>query len=414
MKIIIYSLNFSPELVGIGKYTGEMVERLAQNPHNQVYVITTPPYYPDWSVQPPYISYWYQKQCINNNLFIIRCPLWVPKKPNGLKRIFHLLTFTFSSFFSIIGLSIQKRPDVIFVVEPTLFILPTTLLASYLANAKTWLHIQDFEVEAGFNMGMLKGKFLQTMILNLETWLMQRFNRVSTISKTMMQRLKKRNIDQNKQIFFPNWVNNNIIKPIQYRSCYRDYLNITNDMIVVLYSGNLGHKQGIEIIIEAARKLKENHKIIFVICGKGSEKKYLEQMTINLNNVKFLDLQPLEKLNELLGMADIHILPQKVEVSGLVMPSKLTGMLSSGRVIIATAFPDTELAEIISQCGLVTQPGDIDALVQAILQLTEDKKLRQRLGNKARLYSETYYSHETILDNFEKQVNRLLNSCQKK
>jgi colanic acid biosynthesis glycosyl transferase WcaI len=155
MRILIYGLNFHPELTGIGKYTGEMVQYLAGQGH-QVRVITTPPYYPYWKVQPPYSAEWYRKEN-TVGITVYRCPLWVPKHPTGIKRLFHLASFAMSSlpvFFA----QINWKPEVVFCVAPALANAPLALLFGKITGAKTWLHIQDFEVDAALNLGLLPSK----------------------------------------------------------------------------------------------------------------------------------------------------------------------------------------------------------------------------------------------------------------
>ena len=104
----------------------------------------------------------------------------------------------------------------------------------------------------------------------------------------------------------------------------------------------MGYKQGLECIVDVAKQLQANSNIIFIICGDGAAREMLEKSADGLQNIQFLGLQPLEKLNQLLNTADIHILPQRADAADLVMPSKLLGMMASGRAVIATANPDTE------------------------------------------------------------------------
>ncbi len=153
-------------------------------------------------------------------------------------------------------------------------------------------------------------------------------------------------------------------------------LAITGRKIMVLYAGNMGQKQGIGILIEVAKKLQCEENIHFLLCGEGAVRAELEQMAIGLPNVSFRPLQPAEKLNDLLNLADIHVLPQRADVADLVMPSKLTGMLASGKAVIATALPGTEVAEVVGSVGRVVPPAQPDELAAAILTLANDPQQR--------------------------------------
>jgi colanic acid biosynthesis glycosyl transferase WcaI len=116
----------------------------------------------------------------------------------------------------------------------------------------------------------------------------------------------------------------------------------------------------------------------------------------------------LDKLNELLNLADIHLLPQRADAAGLVMPSKLTGMLASGKPIVATALPETQEVEVLKQCGLVVAPGEVDALAEAILLLAGDVALRNSYGDKARAFAENHLGLELILSQFERKLKLII------
>ena len=331
MRILIYSINYFPELTGIGKYNAEMAEWLAEHGH-EVTIITAPPYYPWWQVQSPYRFWAYHTEQINK-VKVYRCPLWVPRKPTGIKRLPHLFSFALTSIPLLLS-QFYKRPDVIVVLEPTLFCAPAALVLARLSGTRTWLHVQDFEVDAALGLGLVKAQAVGRAAEKFERWLMNCFDRVSTISDNMLERLSTKGVAQEKSILLPNWVDAQDIFPLPAASIYRAELGIDNDVCVALYSGNLGEKQGLEILLEAARSLQSEARLLFVICGEGVARERLKQMGGDLRNVRWLPLQPMEKLNELLNLADVHLLPQRADVADLVMPSKLLGMLASGRPVL--------------------------------------------------------------------------------
>jgi colanic acid biosynthesis glycosyl transferase WcaI len=200
---------------------------------------------------------------------------------------------------------------------------------------------------------------------------------------------------------FPNWVETDVIYPLVEPSAMRAELGITADKIVALYSGNMGEKQGLEVVLEAARKIIDQRHIQFVLCGDGAARQRLTQAYNGLPNVLWISLQPLERLNDLLNMADTHLLPQRADAADLVMPSKLTGMLASGRPVVATAHPDTQVAEVVKTCGLITTPGDADELAQAVVLLANDAVLRKALGERAREYAVTNLERDAVLEKLE-------------
>lgn len=408
MKILIYGINFKPELTGVGKYTGEMVEWLAQKGH-EVKVVTAPPYYPQWRIGRGYSPYRYRQEK-NNNISIWRCPLWIPASPSGIKRLIHLFSFTASSFPILLYHALLWRPDVIWLAEPPLFCAPQAWLASKLGRAKSWLHIQDFEVDAAFELGLLPKGFIQSFTLNIEKWVMQRFDRISTISNNMIIRLMGKGVCKDKSFFFPNWVDTKKIYPASDKGTIRQELSISDETTVALYSGNMGEKQGLELLIAAASKLSSRPDILFILCGEGGTRERLVKKAEGLENIMFIPLQPIDKLNELLNMADIHLLPQRSDAADLVMPSKLTGMLASGRPIIATADDKTEIARTLEGSGITVPPEDVDALTEAILTLHKDSHLRAKMGKAAREFAVHNLGVDSVLLNFESELIRLVSS----
>ena len=401
MKILIYSANFAPEPVGIGKYSGEMAAWLVSQGH-QVRVIAAPPYYPAWKLDQAYVWPPYRREQLQG-VDVWRAPLWVPKTPGGLVRIVHLLSFAVSSL-PVMLWQTQWRPNVVMVVAPALVCAPTTLLVARLTGAKAWLHIQDFEVDVAFQMSLLKSPLLQRMVLAAERGLLRSFDYVSSISGRMLDRLRQKGVKEHRVRFFPNWVDISHIYPLTAPGNYREALGIKLDTKVVLFSGTMGGKQGLMVIPEAAKKLAHRQDLMFVVCGDGVIKPQLETASIGLGNIKFLPLQPFEQLGQLLGLADIHLLPQSPEAADLVLPSKLSGMLASGRAIIATCLANTEIANVVAQCGLVVAPEDSDALAKAIEQLLDDNEARLHFGKQARLYAEENLARDSVLGRLLEQL----------
>ncbi len=405
MRILIVGINYAPELTGIGKYTGEMAEWLAKHGH-EVRVVTAPPYYPEWHISNAYSAWRYHFEDMNG-VSVWRCPLWVPAKPSGLKRLIHLTSFALSSFPVMLG-QILWKPDVVMAIEPPLMCAPVSLLVSRLAGAKVWLHIQDFEVDAAFGLGILKSNLLRKAVLHLERRLMRSFDSVSTISHKMLEKLIEKGVESDKTVYFPNWADVATIFSLEKESPLRKELGIPADKLVALYSGNMGEKQGLEIVLEAARRLVTNLEIQFVLCGDGAAKATLFEAYGKLPNVVWFPLQPVERLNDLLNMADIHLLPQRADVADLVMPSKLSGMLASGRPVLATAHAGTQVTQIVASCGKVVEPGDVQGFVQGLLELLHSPQVRTTLGAAARQAAHQW-DKSNVLHRFEEHLYGLCN-----
>jgi colanic acid biosynthesis glycosyl transferase WcaI len=407
VKILIYSLNYAPEIIGIGKYNSELADWLIRREH-EVQVICAPPYYPSWKVKLGY-SPWVYRHELHNNTSVWRCPIWIPKSPSGFKRIIHLLSFAIFSLPMLVWRTFKWRPDVIFTLEPPFFCLPSTLLVAKLFNCNVWLHIQDFELDAGFNLGLVPNlKIIRYIIFAFERWLLRQASMVSTISEEMLKLLQSKGVPSKQRVLFPNWVNTQEIAPLDHISQFRSELGLHPDQIICLYSGNLGKKQGLGILIEAARYLQHLPNISFVIAGDGPMQQSLIEQAIDLCNIQFLGLQAQERFNDLLNMADIHLLPQSGETSNLFFPSKLKAMFASGRPVITTANANTQLAQIVTGRGIVVPPDNAFQLSRAIEFLSKDIGLRRHLGNAARHYAVDHWSQDHILSNMGQHLIKLV------
>jgi colanic acid biosynthesis glycosyl transferase WcaI len=422
MRILIYGINFHPEPTGVGKYTGEMAHWLAGR-GNEVRVVTAPPSYPQWRILPGYRAWEYFTENVptqNGNgvstggrfhspstIKIIRCPIWIPKNPLGLKRLLHLASFGLSSAPAILR-QIGWSPDIVLLVEPTLFCSLQALLVARWSGAKAWLHVQDFEVDAAFGLGDFSGFGVRDWAFASERRILSAFDRVSAISKRMVERLSVKGVDASRCILFPNWVDTEEIFPLEGASPFRKELGITESTVVALFAGSMGKKHGLELLVDAAARLSHRHGLRFVFCGEGPSRQLLEEKAKDLPNVTLLPVQPAERLNDLLNLADIHLLPQLADAADLVMPSKLTGMMASGRAVLATALPGTQLFETLESAGIVTPPGEMDAFISGLMRLVDDAPLREQLGQAARKYAVAYLSRDEILPQFECSI---MNVC---
>ncbi|MFI5018739.1 MAG: WcaI family glycosyltransferase, partial [Dongiales bacterium] len=357
MRLLIYGLNHAPEPTGIGKFTGEMAAWLASRGH-EVRVITAPPYYPAWRVGPGYSAWRWQREEIEGAR-VYRCPLYVPARPSGKKRILHLASFALSSLPVALWQALVFRPQVLIAIAPALTSTPGARLAAAFGGAAAWLHIQDFEIDAAFALGMVSGGPVRRFALGSESWLLRRFHRVSSITPAMVARLGEKGVATGRRRLFPNWVDTATIRPAE--SALRRELGLPPEAVVALYSGNMGEKQGVETLGEVARSLAGS-PVILLLAGAGAAEPRLRAATAGLAQVRWLALQPVAKLNDLLNAADLHLLPQRADAADLVMPSKLAFMLASGKPVVAGAAPGTALARAIEGAGIAVPPGDPAAM----------------------------------------------------
>jgi colanic acid biosynthesis glycosyl transferase WcaI len=269
-----------------------------------------------------------------------------------------------------------------------------------------WIHVQDFEVEAAVATGLLNERSaLGRIAYATEGRILRMGDIVSSISPQMCAKLRAKGFAEDAVYQLRNWSNAGFAGTGTDSSAYRSEWGL-GDRKVALYSGNIANKQGLEIVIEAARMLKERQDLAFVICGEGPNRDRLRALAAGLDNVQFHDLQPVERMGEFLSLASIHLLPQIVGAADLVLPSKLTNMLASGRPVVATAAPGTGLHDEVEGCGINTTPGDPAGLAEGIRTLLDDPGLSSRLGCAARERARERWSQDAIIDAVEARMIR--------
>jgi len=407
MRILIYGINYAPELTGIGKYTGEMGSWLAQNGHS-VDVITAIPYYPMWKAQEGYSNTWWHSEIIDG-ANVLRCPLYIPEKVSSFKRILHEFTFVAAMIPVWLKTIFTKKHDVVVCVSPPFHLGLLPLLYAKIKGAKMITHIQDLQVDAARELGMINNKVFLKIMFGLEKFILKRSNAISTISPGMQAKIESKGIAPSKITMFPNWVDEHTIRPLGRNESLRAAFGISDTAKVIMYSGNVGEKQGLEIILEVAKKFLNQPDIHFIITGNGGgkEKLMVTAQEANLTNVQFFPLQPYDQLSALLATADVHLVLQKKSAADLVMPSKLVSILAAGGLAVVTALPGSTLYHVIDtyKAGILIEPENAAALTEGI-----EKALNNNMDlykSNARLYAEQFLSKEPIMKQWEGTLENL-------
>lgn len=413
-RILLISYNYAPELTGIGKYNGEMVNWLVRKGY-ECSVLTAYPYYPFWKTQPPYrgkrFFYHNEELPVDNcseRVRVYRCPMYVPAQPSGIKRMLLDLSFFFSALLRLLTLLPGRRFDFVIAVSPSFQVGLLGVLYKKVTGAKLLYHVQDLQIEAARALKIIKSDALIDTLLKTEQHIFREADLVSSISEEMVRTVGNK---AGKPAFlFPNWTDVHQFFPLENRQEIKSRFGFSANDLVVLYSGAIGQKQGLDAILKAARANRDNKRIKFVLCGAGAYKDALVDMAtrLGLDNVCFLPLQAPSDFNAFLNMADIHLVIQKASASGLVMPSKLGAILAVGGVALVTANKGSSLHTIISKY-------DMGFLVEAENQAAFEEGLRtlathdyRHLGENARRYAVDVLSIDKIMMRFERRLTTLL------
>jgi colanic acid biosynthesis glycosyl transferase WcaI len=280
-----------------------------------------------------------------------------------------------------------------------------------LTGAKSVLHIQDYEVDAMLGLGMAgkSGGLVERFAYAVESWLMQRFDRVSSISFSMLEKARQKGVMSDRLMFFPNWADTNFVNPQVDGTHLRQAWGFSATDQIVLYAGNMGAKQGLEIVIDAAERFVDRVNVKFVMVGVGAHVDTLKELAVakGLKNVDFKPLQAWEVVPAMLAMADVHLVVQKKGAADAVLPSKLTNILSAGGFGVVTAERDTELGRLaVEYPGIYTcvDPENLNAFCDG---LTAELQRSSGINMVARSYAEQNLDKNAILSRFRQELVNL-------
>jgi colanic acid biosynthesis glycosyl transferase WcaI len=400
MRITIWGINYHPEQVGIGVYNTDLCEWLTGAGHHIV-MVTAFAYYPAWrqSDQDKFCLYRSEmvgKKDDGQRVRVHRCWLYVPDKPNAVRRMVHEATFTISSFCKLLTLD---APDLYLVVMPPLLLGVAAWFLSIFKRVPVQLHVQDLQPDAALSLGMLREGQLASFLRMLEKFAYARAAQISTISPEMGEIIQNKGISPDKIVLFPNWVSLPDVSTRSQGQSWKVRHGVAPQTAVISYAGNLGVKQGLEIIGEAAALL-QNENLLFVIAGNGGMKIQLQDLVSEsrLSNVFFQDVLSDEEHTDLILESEICLIPQKKGSSSHFLPSKLLKILALGRPVITNADPGSALYNAVKagEFGCNVTPGDVKALVESIVKLLAEPSWRTKMGNAGQKFVRQF-DRDTVL-----------------
>ena len=396
MRIIVWAINYAPELTGIGPFNKELCEFLAADGHD-VEIVTTFPYYPSWRKRPE--NRWRfsaSESC--EGVRIDRCWHYVPTRPSLLKRILHEASFVATSFLRVLGM---KRPDLFIVVSPPLLLGAAATVACWIKKVPYVFHVQDLQPDAALGLEMVKPGLFTRLLYGLESFAYRHAALVSGISEGMMKAFERKGVPKDKRVYFPNGVRLSATPEIENTGTFRKRHNLSNDDFLAVYSGNLGVKQGLEIVIEAAR-LSADPRLRFVICGEGAQRTTLQRRVqeLGLKNVSMLPLQPAKDYHAMLADADLCLVTQMHGSGQAFLPSKLLNILAAAKPVVAVADEDSAVAVAVKQgrFGLSVPPEDPAALLEAIEDIRRHPDSLESLGHAGRSFVEQFAMDRVLRD----------------
>ncbi|MFY7878789.1 MAG: WcaI family glycosyltransferase [Lacibacter sp.] len=411
-RILIIGMNYAPEITGIGKYTGELSCYLAkQNFHVQV--VTGVPYYPNWAMLPGYKNNQYTSEVISD-VHVLRSPMYIPNRVTGSSRVLQEISFFLTSFFATCYLMIRnKKFHVVLVVAPSMLSgLIGVWYRFWNRNSKFIYHIQDLQIDAAEELNMIRQPIVLIFLKRVERFILKNASTVSTISAGMKKRILTKCKSIKKTMVLPNWVDDSKIFVSESNSSLLLQLGLPVDKKLILYSGAMGEKQGLSVLLDVAKWASvEQPELHFVLSGTGPYANHLREKAVisNCTNIHFIELQPLEQFNQLLNSVWMHLVIQKANAADLVLPSKLSNIMAVGGLVLVTASENTSLYEIVNghRTGYVVPPDDSTGLINGIKYLHNNEDVVVELKRNAQQYAQRHLKKEHVINSFIQELETL-------
>jgi colanic acid biosynthesis glycosyl transferase WcaI len=403
MHILLLSINYWPEQTGIGLFNAWRAEYLASCGH-QVTVCTGLPYYPEWKIPRKYAGKLVSRE-EHNGVTILRSWQWVPKRVTPIRRVVFEASFLATSFVRALG---SSKPDLLFVVSPPLGLGVTANLLSRWWRVPYVFDVEDLQPDAAADLGMLPRPVLPVLYA-MERLAYRHAALISTLTEGMRRRIISKGVAAEKVAIFPPRADEQLFKlgAASEGQSFRLEHQLEGKFLVV-HSGNMGVKQGLEVVLEAAALLKDRKQVAFLLVGSGAIKSQLEEraVALRLDNLKFLPLQSEQRFREMLATTDLAVVTQQRTVSDIAFPSKTVTLLSAGCPVLASVSSSSEVARVIetSEGGVVVKPEEPAILAQTIDQLSRNAGQLSAMKSQARRYAKEQWSPDRVLPIMEAEL----------
>lgn len=407
MRVVVWGINYAPEPTGIGPFNTDMARYLAERGH-EVIAVPAFRYYPEWRKQPEDAGRWSRREMIDG-VRVERCWCHVPSRVTTLHRIFHEFSYVSTSFLRVLTL---PRPDVLIVVSPPLALGAAAWVASRLRRAPFVFHVQDLQPDAAVGLGMMKVGWLTRVLYRLEALAYRKATIVSGISAGMMAAFERKGVSAARRLLFANWLRGaapGLPTPAQ-RALARARFHVPPDTLLAVYAGNIGRKQNLEIVCEAARQVAATSgstpPIRILIAGNGAGRADLESSLRDrpAANVELLPILDDDAYRDLLFGADVSLITQVPGSGQFFFPSKLLTTLQHGLPVIAVADDDSELALAVTEGGFgrVVSPSTPEPLARELLQLAHTPSTLDAWRTATRWVDR--FQRSTLLGAFEEKL----------
>jgi colanic acid biosynthesis glycosyl transferase WcaI len=403
LRLVVLCPHFAPDMAPTGVVMTRIVHELAALGH-ELHVVTSLPWYREHAIE----SGW------GGRLWRVEKTAWgsitrVHPFPGKTKRNLLRRAFGFVLFSAVVGLrslvagGLPRRVDGVLAMSPPLTLGLTGWFTKLFRSGMLVFNIQDIFPDAAAQTGAITNKQILRAARWFERLSYERSGAVVLLSEDLKQNVaaKLSTKFHDRLHVIPNFVDTSAIVPGDRMTSYRRELGI-DDRVIVMYAGNVGFSQSLELVLAAARSMSH---IAFVINGDGAARKSLqdEVKATEIDNVYFADYQPIERLSEVLASGDIHVVPLKTGLASVSVPSKMYSILSAGRPVVAAIDAGTEIPRTLAEsgAGIAVAPDNEAEFISALQILISDGAKRVVMGALGRTWVEQHASAGAVAKRYE-------------
>jgi colanic acid biosynthesis glycosyl transferase WcaI len=400
LDVLVISFYYAPDQTGIAPYSAALARGLAQRGH-RVRAIVGYPHYPQWKIAEGYGGL--RRREIIDGVEVVRVRHPVPRNSTGVGRI------AMEAVFAAHAATVRgRRPDVVLAASPSLLSVAAALTWRKHDRTAVGVIVQDIYCRAVTEAASNGGRSHSGAVTRVERGLLARADGVSVIHDLLGGVLTDIGVDPTKITIIRNWAH--IAEPLRDRNATRAQLGWRDDELIALHSGNMGEKQGLQNVVDAARLADAARvPVRFVLLGHGSRRPALEVAGADVQRLQLVDPLPADAFPDVLAAADVLVLNEKPGIAEMCVPSKLTSYFAAGRPVVAAVNPSGGSAEEMraAGAGICVPAGQPRDLLAAVLRTGHDRAGAQRAGARGQAYAHEVLSATAALDAYEAWAYRL-------
>ena len=412
LSILVLCPHYEPDTAPTGEVMTSICQQWTARGH-RVEIITSLPWYRDHAVA----AGWKGRLVRTQQEPWGRIRRWHPF-PSSKGRLMARAA-GFAGFTALAGIDAAVaagRCDVVFAMSPPITLGAAGRAAAWRGRAPLVFNVQDVFPDAAVETGVLRSTRVVAAASRLERWVYRRAAAVTVLSEGMAENVRAKlgsGVGPDKVVVVPNTADAGRIKPADRLNSYRADLGLAGaDSTVVMYAGNLGHSQPLEMVVAAAQRFSDQGRadVQFVVNGDGVARATVAAAAERLDNLHLVGWQPPERLGEGLAAADLHLVLLRTGLGTTSVPSKVYSVLAAGRPVLASVDRGSEVERLLadSGAGRTVDPGDLDAFCAALVEMAADRDRLAEMGRRGRAFAEQAAGPKEVADRYIELFRRLL------